>query len=203
MRTNFPSRIARVSAGVALLLAPSSFAAVLLLTHTGTGSGQIGATSFTNATFTISDTVDTANRQVIPSGGGFFIDDSSASIAITGVGTYPFSSPTRTFVNNSVTSVGFSRAGFGGSDLFDGPGDPAFSTWDLLTGIGPITGTGTLMQWGSSNGTINTSGGVLTFSNGGSATTFTAVAVPEPAACAAIAGLIVLAGASWHRRRPR
>ncbi len=200
MKTKFPTLLARVSAGVFFWLAPSSFAAVLLLTHTGTGSGQIGATSFTNATFTISDTVDTATRQTMA--GGYFIDDLSASIAITGVGTYPFSSPTRTFVNNSVTSVGFSRGGFGGSDLFDGPGDPAFSTWDLLTGIGPITGTGTLMQWGSSNGTINTSGGVLTFSNGGSVTTFTAVAVPEPAACAAIAGLSVLAGTSW-RRRPR
>jgi len=111
MKTKFPTLLARVSAGVALLLAPSSFAAVLLLTHTGTGSGQIGATSFTNATFTISDTVDTANRQVIPSGGGFFIDDSSASIAITGVGTYPFSSPTRTFVNNSVTSWDFPGQG--------------------------------------------------------------------------------------------
>ena len=89
----------------------NSFADLITFTHTGTGSGTIGATSFANAAFTITDTADTTARSSFST--GFFINDLSASISIAGVGNFNFTSGTRTFVNNSLSLVGFSRSGAG------------------------------------------------------------------------------------------
>jgi len=125
---------------------------------------------------------DTANRVAFGLCCGWSLDNASASISIAGMGNFAFTSGTRTFVNNTDSSVGFSRAGLGGSDLFDGPTDAAFATWDLLTSIGPISGTGSLMQWTLSP--VTTNAGTLVFGNEDSGTIFTATlggaAVPEP-----------------------
>lgn len=147
--------------------------------HTGTGSGSVGATNFTNADFVITAVGDTTAQSAV-SATVFFIDHTSAQIDIAGVGVFTFTAGTRTFVNQGSPIVGFSRAGAGGSDLFNGPVDAQFATWDLLTGIGPVVGTASLLQWDA--GDITTSGGVLIFQNGSSASTFEARlgAVPEP-----------------------
>jgi len=77
--------------------------------------------------------------------------------------------------------------------LFNGPSDPAFLVWEMLTSIGPVSGTGTLMQWGSG---INTSGGILEFYNGSSSATFAAT-IPAPGVMA----LLGVAGFVGRRRR--
>ena len=60
-----------------LLCATHSFAAPIIFTHTGTGSGTIGSIPFANAEFTITNVGDTAHRA---SGFGlFYIDAISAS----------------------------------------------------------------------------------------------------------------------------
>jgi hypothetical protein len=176
-----------------VLLAACSFAAPITITHTGVGSGTIGGTTFTGASFTITDIGDTASRSTFP--GGFFIDDLSASIAINGVGTFSFITGTRTFVNQVQIQVGFSRAGINGIDLYDGPTTAAFGTWDMLSSIGPISGSAVLSQWGAAFGTVNTSGGVLVFNNSTSDTVFKATvgSVPEPGTLALLGiGIIVL-----------
>ena len=139
-------------------------------THTGSGSGTIGTHTFNNAAFTISEQAATANRMSFP--GGFSIDDMSASISIAGVGNFHFASGTRTFVNNSQHIVGFSRAGTNGTDLFNGPSGTAFASWDMRSPIGPINGTGGLLQWG--NEPVTTDGGTLFFQNASSSATFRA-----------------------------
>jgi hypothetical protein len=159
-----------------MMLATCSYAGVITFTQTGVGSGTVGTNTFTNAAFTITDTGDTANR--VSFSGGYIIDATSASIVISGVGTLNFLIGTETFVSNTNQEVGFSRSS--GSDLYDGPDNAAFGTWDLLTSIGPISGSAYLMQWTLSP--VNTSGGVLVFSDGSSPTVFTATiqTAPEP-----------------------
>jgi hypothetical protein len=181
-----------------MLLAASSFAGVITFTHTGLGSGTIGTTTFTDAAFTITDIGDTANRTSFS--GGYYINDTSASIAIAGIGTLGFVTLTHTFVNNTNQIVGFSWAT--GLDLFDGPESASFATWDMLSSIGPISGTGSLMQWTASP--VVTSGGVLVFSDGSSRSVFTATTAPEPSTFLPIgiigmAAMLVRAG----RRRGR
>lgn len=135
----------------------------------------------------------------------WYIDHISAEIQIGGVGTFSFNTPTRTFVNNKVdppgpSVVGFSRAGAGGLDLFDGPKDAVFDAWALTTSIGPITGVGLLGQW--TNTPVSTTGGVLVFNaNENVAATFTATVIPEPAA--ATIALTLLSPLTLARRRRR
>jgi hypothetical protein len=158
-----------------ILTASSSYANTITVTQTGVGSGMIGSTSFTDAAFTITEIGDTSD--VTPFTEGEFFADTSASITISGVGTLDFTSPTSTFVNNDLDEVGFGRPS---RDLYEGPENAAFATWNMLSSIGPISGSAELLQWKLSP--VDTSGGVLVFNRGLSDTVFTATvsAVPEP-----------------------
>ena len=162
-----------------LLLSISSAASAAIITykHEGTGAGSIGGTAFSASAFTITATADTANIQ---SCGGVCLsnDHLSATITIDGVGTFTFSTGTRTFFNND-NVVGFSRASTGGADLFNGPTSALLSGWNMATSIGPIQGTGSLLQW-SNTPVINTDGGVLNFTSSTGPAIFTATVVPEP-----------------------
>ena len=135
--------------------------------HSGIGSGAIlpphgasGGVAFTNAAFAITATGDTGNR--LRGAGGFFVDHDSARIEINGLGTITILTGTRTFVNNNLESVGFSRAGPEGIDLYNGPRDEAFEIWDMLCSIGPVEGFGATLQW-DSDPQIDTDVGVLMF----------------------------------------
>ena len=167
--------------------------ATITYTDDGTGSGTLGGISFSDASFTITAIGDTTNRLPLPAGYGFSIDNISASITISGLGTSDFTSGTRFFVNNIVSDVGFSRAGIGGLDLFDGPTNGAFSTWNMLSSIGPISGSADLLQW--SNETVSTNNGTLVFNNAVVTGTFQATvsSVPEPCTllllCSGLVGL--------------
>jgi hypothetical protein len=158
------------------------FALPVTFIHEGSGSGTLGGNAF-NTNFVITAQADT-NARVTADPGIYFIDHNAAQIALSGIGTFAFTSPTRTFVNNPNMIVGFSRANTDGADLFDGPVNPSFATWNMLTSIGPISGSGELIQWtlaGSSQ--VTTTNGVLIFNNAQVAMArVTARVVPEPAA---------------------
>jgi len=156
-------------------------AAPITFTHSGNGSGSLDGSDFSNADFTITAQADTDNRD-FGSALEWFIDHVSASITINGLGAYDFITGTRTFVANNANTVGFSRAGDGGLDLFNGPSDDMFETWEMLTSIGPVSGYGWLLQW--TNSPVETTGGVLVFANANSipGSSFEADVVPIPGA---------------------
>jgi hypothetical protein len=125
------------------------------------------------------------------------------SINILGVGVFNFVTATRTFfVDGAFDLVGFSRAGVAGLDLYNGPNSAALDGWNMQTSIGPVAGTGNLLQW-SGFGNVNTSGGLLVFDNGRNDGTFQAITgneVPEPGSVSLVA-LTLLACAAVSRRR--
>ncbi|RMH13864.1 MAG: hypothetical protein D6695_02810 [Planctomycetota bacterium] len=184
-------RAAYLSIAAAVCAAPA-LAAPIEFTHFGSGSGTIDGVSF-STTFTITAVGNTDDRVDI--GFGYFIDHLSASITIGSIGTYDFITATRTFVNNSNQIVGFSRAGISGADLFNGPIDPFFASWDMTTSTDFITGSGNLLQWGLSD--VVTSGGVLYFDDFTTDAAFVATIVPAPASI----GLLALTGLAATRRR--
>lgn len=193
-------RMLRNLAGIAALLAAgSAFAVPITYVHTGSGSGTLGDHHFGDlapVAFTINALGDTANVQSC-GGGCLYNDNTSASITISGLGTFDFITPTRYFSNVGV--VGFSRADSGGLDLFDGPADPV--GWDMVSSKGPIAGTGTLLQW--SLPPVDTSGGVLVFMDGNSDSTFQAAVVPEPSTVALLLGALPLVALATRRGRTR
>src|SRR3990172_8363597 len=109
---------------VVMAFAVNANASIITFTHEGTGSYSLDGSSFVDAAFTITAYGDTTNQDT--HGYGFFIDHDYATIDITGLGTLAFATGTRTFVNTANDIVGFSRAGSGGLDLFNGPTDVAF-----------------------------------------------------------------------------
>ena len=142
----------------------------ITITHQASGSGNLAGVPFSNTSFLITATADVSNVQSL--GFGWSLDHTTAEIDITGVGIFQFSTQTRTFVNNSVQLVGFSRGGTSGTDLLNGPSDGSFATWDMLTTVAPITGPGSLIQW--SSGDILVDAGVLNMDSSSPEVTFSA-----------------------------
>jgi PEP-CTERM motif len=145
----------------------NSYSTPVTFTYTGSASGTVGSMSFSNAAFTISAVGDTANRQTFNTNGftGFFIDHSSVTISIAGIGVLQVTTGTRTFVNNSISMIGLSRAGINGSDLYDFAQVPGASTWDMLSPFALYTGVASVLQW-NFQPNINTNLGVLLFNDG-------------------------------------
>jgi len=169
--------------------ATSAFAVPITFIHTGTGSGSIGEVPFANAAFTITSIADTDSRESVDD--VFSIQHSSSVIDIDGVGTFAVTSGTRTFVAQINALVGYSRPPIDGLDLYNGPNDAAFSSWDMLSSIGPIVSGAELLQWGVEE--VATSGGILDFQNSSTQGSFQAIVVPEPASWALAAiGLAAL-----------
>ena len=181
-------------------LVSNAFATPITYIDTGFGSGTIGATSFTFARFTIRATGDTSTRRSFSQ--GFLIDNISADITIEGLGDFTLVTPTLFFVNQVGNGVGFAR--MNGVNLYAGPTNAQFGTWDMLTSIGPISGNGTLNQWTSPP--VITSGGLLAFNTGGSslAATFQATVgppVPEPGTLILFGSGLAGVVARFRRRR--
>jgi len=163
-------------------------------TESGTATGSIGATNFTDALVTITFVGDTSN--VSGASGLFSNPVGTATVAIAGIGNgaFAFTDSLYVFDNQSTSFVGI--ADFTLNDILDTFGNSAFSTYGLTTSIGPVTGF-SAFDPGSAYGTKD---GLLVFSNMSVNSTFaattTAAAVPEPSSLvllgAAIAGLLML-----------
>lgn len=189
---------------IVFLLASASWAVPVTFIHVAGGNtfdGSLSGNPFSVETFTITALGDTSAQQSAGSG-IFFIDHTSAQIEIPGVGTFDFITPTRTFVNQGFDSVGFSRAGASGLDLFNEEsfvGD--FASYDLLSSIGPVFIDGFTLQWFLSP--VSTSGGDLVFEpRSAESASFQAIVrdggqVPEPGTLLLLGvGLVAL-----YRRR--
>jgi hypothetical protein len=188
---------------LASIAVSSTKAATITFTHSGaSGSGTIAGIPFVDKAFTIIAIGDTGN---VTSGPNFFsLVHTTASISITDVGTFDFVTATRTFVNTTTATIGFSRGGpIFFADLFDGPSNAIFAGYGLTTAIGPVFGSGNLLQWAGID--VLTTGGILVFNStvGTIGAEFSAVGgVPVPAALPLFAtGLGVLALLGWRRKR--
>lgn len=167
----------------ALLLTASAAAAqTITLIHEGVGTGELAGVPFTQAPFTITCTADLADVTPLPAPlAGAQVAHQLATIEIAGVATVDFLTSTRTFVNNGLSLVGFSRTIVSGSDLFNGPGHVQLTTWDLTTATGPLTGSGSLVQWEFNDPQVSTTGGVLTMDDDPNVpATFRAYVGPPP-----------------------
>lgn len=185
--------------------AVNAYALPITFSYTGSiGSGTLDGVAFGPTSFEFSAIGDTADRQSFLFLPGYWIEHSSASVTITGVGKFDFVTETRTFVNQGFDMVGFSRGSAAGlTDLYTRLANSAFGTWDMLTSIGPISGEFTLFQWLLSPA-IDTSGGILVFDDALVPGTFQAtvgeiVPVPAPATCALLG--FGLAGIGYGRRK--
>ena len=162
-----------------MLLASTSpsRAGILTTEFDGNGSFFLGSSHYAFRNFTITSTGDTSDRQSL--GFGWSLANATSSILISGINTCDVLTPTRTFVANDLQVVGYSRLASPGLDLIDGPHNAAFSTWAMLSPIGPINGSASLLQW-NRDPLISTSCGILVFDTGSTAATFTASITPEP-----------------------
>jgi hypothetical protein len=144
-------------------------AQTLTCTFQFTGSGTLGTQAFTNAALTVTTVADTENRQTSGGGIGYYINNTSASISIAGVGTFQFKAPPPTAVMISppnaapgatVTEeflLGFQNMS---GAMVAGAYLSTANPWNMLSSIGPITASGSLLQWNSfspitSGGTVN------------------------------------------------
>lgn len=182
-------------------LAQSASADTLEYVFTGTASGTIGGTPFTDATLTVSVVGDTSNIMYTYA---YFLDapGGAAMFSIGGLGTGTFNDGTYVFDNQ--TAFG-GTVGFGdGSDdiqIHDADfGSTVFSTYDLSYPIGPLG----FVTDPSTSDWVN-----LPTSLGGMTVTsytdvsFQAIAAPEPGSLLMLGtGLLVLAGAMRKKLRP-
>jgi hypothetical protein len=163
-------------------------------TETATISGSLGGQSFSGDLLTLTGSGDTANVT------GSFVNLVSASVSITGVGNGGFTDATQVAAGNRSDVAGFGDPGRNLGILFTL--NTAFSTYDLKTSIGPLSGVA-LFNNGVSFPT--TAGAFIINSVTGDAT-FSAVVspsgVPLPGALPLFAtGLAGLGLLGWRRKR--
>jgi hypothetical protein len=197
-------------AAVAMLFCGASEAKADGITYTesGTASGTIGTTNFTDALVMMTFAGDTLNVQpYAPDVPGVFVNSVTGTGTIYGIGTFTFNDSLVAFVNQFGTSgptAGISDFSLSPTfDILDTASSP-FSSYDLTTGIGPVTDTAIFNAVDITGASFGTSDGALTFSstdaNGNpsfATSTFTATTnVPEPSSLlllgVAFAGLFML-----------
>ena len=140
--------------------------------------GSLDGTAYSLKSTTITFVGDTGNVTSI--GGTFSNAIGTVSVTVTGVGTDTFTDSMEVLVGQGVMLAGIRDVTLN-TDVIVTFGGISFSTYDLTTAIGPITGATVII---SLNTAFGTSGGNLIFTREGVATSiFTATltgAVPEP-----------------------
>jgi hypothetical protein len=162
------------------------------LVWSSTGSGSIAGSPFTNKEFSVHAVGDT--DAVTKLDGIDELTPQLTSVSISGVGTYPFSNPTRIFAE--FTTAGIELVRFG-ADIITVRNIPSIAAWSIKSNFGPVTSAGRFF-----NSQLNTPAGVLTFQTNLSATVTFSADIPEPNTIpiltAAVVGMLY-----WGRRLTR
>ena len=155
-------------AGGLMSAGAAAAAPIRTFTYSGTASsGTLAGDLFGPTDYVVTGIGDTDDRDNF--GAGYTITHQRATIDLDGIGSFRFGEPTQTFVNNPNRIVGF---GLTTLDSVYAPTAAAFATYGLNASIGPISGTGQLLQWNFDD--IRTSGGTLVLASGNSPATFEA-----------------------------
>jgi len=167
----------------------------LTITFTGSGTGQIGSTPFTNAAFTITFTTDTSNLSS-PAGSPNDLSTPSGTTAAINVAAVAanFTDTQAVFINPAEEDVGiwhYNVNDFLTIGLF------TFETYNLGTSLGPVQGT--TNTFGSGN-TFSTSQGALYFTSVSNVSFQVTVTGPTPWKYAGAGNFNQLAGidAVWQ-----
>lgn len=182
-----------------LAAAGDTRAAMITYTITGTGSGTLGAASFTDQAFTVTIIADTT--QVQDTGFNFAVNNLSASILLGSTDLVALAGSSYASKHPSPSFAGFYYSGSHVGDDIDafpvGFKSPALFGYDLKTSIGPIDVTPEQSFY------FETNQGLLAITPSNDLV-FTATVVPEPSslAMAASAGLAGL-GCLVRRRTRR
>jgi uncharacterized protein (TIGR03437 family) len=141
-------------------------------TATSPSTGQV----FTNATITVTQVANTANRLPCCTS-GYYVLNNSASISISGIGTFLVTTPTCTVsypTIDAVEGVIFVEIGFWACPMIISDNYPilpfvaflypASSPWNLITSFGPIQPSVVII--GSGSATMTTNGGLLQLTQG-------------------------------------
>jgi hypothetical protein len=175
---------------ILIALQISLLAAPITYTLSGTLSGSVGATPFTNVAFTFTFTGDTGGV-FAPGPAGVLLNPIPSNSILLGAQSGQFTEPVDTIVNANTGDAGFVDPALTKGLTIPNAG---FVGWNLATGIGPLPNVGAP----TAVGIFNTSFGTLTLTSA-QGVTFGAVvsAVPEPVSTALLGiGLLafVIAG---------
>jgi len=192
--------------GVVILAALSGVAGTArasLITYTeeGTATGSFNGTAFSDALITITATADTSS--ISNPSSDVFVNTAVTTVTVAGL-TGTFTDVIQAYAVHILSipdvAAGFRDVTLGGNDLL-ATISPAFSTYDLSTPIGPITGGASA----STGFTYNTTAGGLFLASVSAVSSFQAQAVtPVPeTSTLAVAGFGAAVGITYGLSRRR
>ena len=100
MRRHFLAKLIGVAVATAVLLAPAAASATpITYIYSGIGSGFLGVAPFEDTAFVITAEADTANVGPWPGHASFQNTHASATIELSGLGSFTFIDPTHTWIS--------------------------------------------------------------------------------------------------------
>jgi hypothetical protein len=148
--------------------------------YSGTGTGQLGSSTFSDTNFTITALADTNNITLWQLGGnGPQNTHLSTVIDITSLGSYSITTPSHTWISGATSGPGSGWGGLGENLSLNWINihENEFVGYGLNTPVGPLLydSPGSVDQFHD----VSTSGGLLKFTSI-STVSFTAIVAPEP-----------------------